>query len=119
MKIFDSSPGITLERPSRRRSVAATVAGVAVCLALAAAMAYQHSSYSARLARVSRDLAASRAEVGHLQANLAATKEKLDAAALNIGSCASNLNAETSKIAAFAKQAAACEVIRNKLHVKG
>jgi septal ring factor EnvC (AmiA/AmiB activator) len=119
MKIFDSSPGITLERPSRRRRIAAIAAAVTVCLALAGALVYQHKAHSSELAKVNGDLAASRAEVARLQGDLAATKGKLDAATLNIDSCASNLTAETSKVAAFAKQAAACEVIRNKLHVKG
>jgi hypothetical protein len=119
MKIFDSSPGITLERPSRRRRIVAIAAAVAVCLALAGALVYQHKVHSAELAKVNGDLAASRADVTKLQGDLAATKEKLDAATLSVNSCASNLSAETSKVAAFAKQAAACEVIRNKLHVKG
>jgi len=44
---------------------------------------------------------------------------KLDAAGSSINSCTGNLAAETSKVAAFAKQAAACEVIRQKLHLKG
>lgn len=119
MKIFDSSPGITLERPRRRRVVAAIVVGVMAVLALADALVYQQNAHADQLAKVNGELAASQAEVTRLQTNLTATREKLDAATLNVGSCASNLNAETSKVAAFAKQAAACEVIRNKLHVKG
>jgi len=119
MKIFDSSPDITLERPRRRRTIAAVAAGVAVCIALAGALLYQQKTSAAELAKMNNALASARAEAGQLRTDLARTKEKLDAASAGINTCASKLGVETSKVAAFAKQAAACEVIRTKLHVKG
>jgi len=119
MKIFDPSPAITLERPRRLRAIIAGATGVALCLALGAALFEQHETLSTRLAKVSRDLASSQARASQLQADLVSTQAKLDAATVTINRCATRANADTSKLAAFAKQAAACELIREKLHLKG
>lgn len=118
MKIFDPSSGITLERPRRRRTVIASATGMAICLALGAALFEQHEILSARLEKASRVLASSQAKASQLQAALVSTQAKLDAATVTINRCASRASAETSKLAAFAKQAAACELIREKLHLK-
>jgi septal ring factor EnvC (AmiA/AmiB activator) len=117
MKIFDSSPGIILRHPSRRRTIVAGATAAAACLALGAALFYQHTTYSAQLAKANHDLVVSQAEVRQLRANLASTSLKLGAAAANVRSCANSLDVETSKVAAFARQAGACEVIRQKLHL--
>jgi septal ring factor EnvC (AmiA/AmiB activator) len=119
VKIFDPSPAITLEAPRRRRVPIASTLGVAVCRALAGVMYYQHAAYSTQLAQAHHDLKASRAEVRQLRTSLTSTRGQLDAARSNINRCAASLDAEVSKVAAFSKQAAACEVIREKLHPKG
>lgn len=119
MKIFDSSPGIHLERPRRRRTIAVVVAGALLYLVLGGALVYQHMHHADQLATASRELAATRSEATRLQARLTAAREELDATAANEKHCSGSLHAETAKIAAFAKQAAACEIIRTRLHLKG
>lgn len=119
MKIFDSSPEIALQRPRRWRTIAAFTLTAAICIALAVALFNQRTTYTADLARVKLDLTAEQGKVKGLRTELAEMKEKLDAAGPRINSCTSNLALETSKVAAFAKQAAACEVIRTKLKLKG
>jgi peptidoglycan hydrolase CwlO-like protein len=119
VKIFDPSPAITLARPRRRRIIIIAVAGIATCLALAAALFYQHKTYSARLNQANRELTASQTEVKQLRTRLASMQGKLGAAVSESRTCASNLDAETSKVAAFAMQAAACARIQAALHVKG
>lgn len=119
MQTLEPSPHITLNRPRRRRAIAAMLAGVATCLALAAALAYQHNTWSAKLSKTSRELAAAREEAGQLRASLAKTRADLDATRSDAANCAGSLHAVTAKVGAFAKQAAACESIRSKLHSKG
>lgn len=119
MKIFDSAPGIALEQPSRRWTIASAVVGVATFSLLVGIVCYQNAMHTAQLKTVSTELAAAKDEVTRLNAALAEAKQNLDATQLKINTCASTLNAEASKVSAFAKQAAACEVIRNKIHLKG
>lgn len=119
MKIFDSSPDLTLQRPRRRRTILAVVAGAAICIALVIAIFHQRGTYSTQLEQMQSKLTAAQENVKALQGEVDGMKEKLDAAGTSINSCISNLASETSKVAAFAKQAAACEVIRTKLNLKG
>jgi septal ring factor EnvC (AmiA/AmiB activator) len=119
MKIFDSSPEIALQRPRRWRTIVAFTLAAAICLALAVALFNQRTMYAAQLERAKLDLTAEQGNVKNLRKEVAEMKEKLDATEPKINSCASNLAIETSKVAAFAKQAAACEVIRTKLKLKG
>lgn len=119
MKIFDSSPEITLERPRRRRTIMAITAIAAVLISLVVAYFYQRSTYLAQVKQLQGELITAQGNVKSLQAEMAGLKEKLDASSTSINSCTSSLASETSKVAAFAKQAAACEVIRTKLNLKG
>jgi len=119
MKIFDSSPDIALERPRRRRTILALTAATAILIALVIAFLHQRSTYATQLGQVQSELTAAQGKVQSLRDEVASLKEKLDAAGSRINSCTSSLTAETSKVAAFAKQAAACEVIRTKLNLKG
>lgn len=119
MKVFDSSPGLTIEQPRRRWTAVALAIACVTCVALGGGLFYQHTSYQGQLEKANQDLATARANVAELQTKLTSMTGKLDAAGSSINSCTGNLAAETSKVAAFAKQAAACEVIRQKLHLKG
>jgi F0F1-type ATP synthase membrane subunit b/b' len=119
MKIFDSAPELKLARPRRRWVIAAVVATGAVVLALGGALLYQHLHFTAQLEKAKRDLTTAQAEATQLRTELTGAKQKLDGTKAEANSCSSNLAAETSKVAAFAKQAAACEVIRNQLNLKG
>jgi type VI protein secretion system component VasK len=120
MKIFDSSPEIKLAQPRRRWAlIAAAAATGAVVLALGGALVYQYQHFTAQLEKAKGELTTARAESAQLRTKLTDVKEKLDATTTESSSCSSNLAAETSKVAAFAKQAAACEVIRNQLNLKG
>jgi len=119
MKVFDSSPGLTIEQPRRRWIAVALAIASATCIALGGGLFYQHTSYQSQLQKANQDLATAQANAAELQTKLTSMTGKLDAAGSTVNSCTSNLAAETSKVAAFAKQAAACEVIRQKLHLKG
>lgn len=119
MKIFDSAPGIVLERPPRRFLAFAAAATTAVLVAvLGGALFYQGRAHASELAKAKADLDQATSQASTLKGQLATANGKLATMVSASSTCSSDLAAETGKVAAFAKQAAACEAIRTKLHVK-
>lgn len=119
MKIFDSTPGIILNRPGRRRQFTIAAAALVFCVAWASSLAYQRHIYLAKLAAVTEKLEQSGAQSSALRSDLASAQERLGASTFKEQHCSGELAATTVKIDAFAKQAAACEVIRLKLDRRG
>jgi cell division protein FtsB len=119
MKIFDAFPGIVLQKPRRPWLAVLAVLALACCAALAGVIAWQKQHYVKQAEKMSGELAAARAEVNRLKAQVDNANATLTAKNDSLASCSGNLANETAKIGAFARQAAACESIRTKLHLKG
>lgn len=119
MKIFDAFPGIVLQQPRRPWLAVVAVLALAGCAALAGVIAWQKQQFAEQAGKMSGELAASRAEIGRLKAQVDNANATITAKNESLASCSGNLANETAKIGAFARQAAACETIRTKLHLKG
>jgi hypothetical protein len=118
MKIFDSAPSILLKKPRSWPLIIGSLVVLVACIALVAALLYQRNAHALEISKLNAELVASKNNADRMKSDLGLLQAKFDAAVDRASTCTSNLQAETAKVGAFAKQAAACEVIRKKLHFK-